>query len=264
LHRLSDRFPVHVIVWPVAVQGEGAKEQIAEAIAGFNAANIKPDLLIIARGGGSIEDLWAFNEEIVVRAAASSTIPIISAVGHETDTTLIDYVSDRRAPTPTAAAEMAVPVRDELLGGIRQLESRLRIVATRLFENISQRLDDWSERLTASLPQMLKRKSQQLAVAAATLTPRVLYAELKTIADKLLDSEKRLQLSLQRLLDRNQEKIMYLSAMLESVNYQKILARGFALVRDEKGALVSSVFQAKQASGLSLAFKDGEMFVKIK
>jgi exodeoxyribonuclease VII large subunit len=264
LHRLSDRFPVHVIVWPVVVQGEGAKEQIAEAIAGFNAAKYKPDLLIIARGGGSIEDLWAFNEEIVVRAVAASAIPIISAVGHETDTTLIDYVADMRAPTPTAAAEMAVPVREELLTGIRELESRLRNITARLFDNAIQRLDDWSERLFAALPQMLQRKQQQLAMLAATLTPHVLYTELKIIADKLSNQQKRMQLSLQRLFDRQSEKLKHLAAMLESVNYQKVLARGFALVRDEKGKLVSSIAAAKKSASLLLTFKDGEYIIRQK
>ncbi len=129
LHRLADRFPRHVLVWPVRVQGEGAAEQVAAAIRGFNALGKvgpvpRPDLLIVARGGGSLEDLWAFNEEIVVRAAADSMIPLISAVGHETDTTLIDFVSDRRAPTPTAAAEMAVPVRAELMVQIDGLARR--------------------------------------------------------------------------------------------------------------------------------------------
>src|ERR1700736_5837751 len=123
LHRLADRFPRHVLVWPVAVQGDGAAAQVAAAIAGFNAIPEhgpvpRPDILIVARGGGSLEDLWAFNEEIVVRAAATSTIPLISAVGHETDTTLIDHAADRRAPTPTAAAEMAVPVRLDLLAEV--------------------------------------------------------------------------------------------------------------------------------------------------
>ncbi|WP_284246866.1 exodeoxyribonuclease VII large subunit, partial [Methylobacterium haplocladii] len=126
LHRLQDRFPRPVLVWPVRVQGEGAAEEIATAIRGFNALAPggkipRPDVLIVARGGGSIEDLWAFNEEAVVRAASEGTIPLISAVGHETDTTLIDFVSDRRAPTPTGAAEMAVPVRADLLGAIRDL-----------------------------------------------------------------------------------------------------------------------------------------------
>src|SRR4029077_17937108 len=128
LHRLADRFPRHVIVWPVKVQGEGSAEQVAAAIRGFNALPEngrirRPDLLIVARGGGSLEDLWSFNEEIVVRAAAESMIPLISAVGHETDVTLIDFASDKRAPTPTAAAEMAVPVRADL---IAELMSKAR------------------------------------------------------------------------------------------------------------------------------------------
>ena len=130
LHRLADRFPRRVLVWPVLVQGEGAAEQVAAAIDGFNALPPggpvpRPDVLIVARGGGSIEDLWAFNEEAVVRAAAACTIPLISAVGHETDTTLIDHAADRRAPTPTAAAEMAVPVRRDLLLQLGELDDRL-------------------------------------------------------------------------------------------------------------------------------------------
>ena len=129
LHRLSDRFPRHVLVWPVRVQGDGSAEEVAAAIRGFNdlpehGAIPRPDLLIVARGGGSIEDLWSFNEEIVVRAAADSMIPLISAVGHETDVTLIDFVADRRAPTPTAAAEMAVPVKSELIARIDGLARR--------------------------------------------------------------------------------------------------------------------------------------------
>src|SRR5207244_9530917 len=130
LHRLADRFPRHVLVWPVAVQGEKAAGEVAAAIAGFNRLSVegavpRPDILIVARGGGSLEDLWAFNEEIVVRAAAASTIPLISAVGHETETTLIDFAADRRAPTPTAAAEMAVPVRLDLLSELGGRAARL-------------------------------------------------------------------------------------------------------------------------------------------
>src|ERR687894_425851 len=129
LHRLADRFPRHVLVWPVRVQGETSADEVAAAIRGFNALEPsgpvpRPDVLIVARGGGSLEDLWSFNEEIVVRAAAASMIPLISAVGHETDITLIDFVSDKRAPTPTAAAEMAVPVRLELLGRVDGLARR--------------------------------------------------------------------------------------------------------------------------------------------
>src|SRR3954466_15236766 len=130
LHRLADRFPRRVLLWPVAVQGDGAAAQVAAAIEGVNrltpgGAVPRPDLLIVARGGGSLEDLMAFNEEIVVRAAAASAIPLISAVGHETDTTLIDFASDRRAPTPTAAAEMAIPARADLLADLAQTEARL-------------------------------------------------------------------------------------------------------------------------------------------
>ena len=136
LHRLRDRFPRRVLIWPTLVQGEGAAEQIAAAIRGFNAFDgsgpaPRPDLLIVARGGGSIEDLWAFNEEVVVRAAAESEIPLISAVGHESDTTLIDHASDRRAPTPSAAAEMAVPVRRDLIDQVGELERRQRIALRR-------------------------------------------------------------------------------------------------------------------------------------
>src|SRR5689334_5465389 len=168
LHRLEDRCPTQVILWPVPVQGEGAAQRIAAAIRGFPALEPRPDLLIVARGGGSIEDLWPFNEEEVVRAAAESPIPLISAVGHETDTTLIDHASDRRAPTPTAAAEMAVPVRSELLAELGELGHRAQHCLTRrtdrarerfdltvcrwpeprsIVQPISQRLDDAAERL---------------------------------------------------------------------------------------------------------------------
>ncbi len=181
LHRLNDRFPRHVIVWPVAVQGDGAAEQVAAAIRGFNAIPRdgvipRPDVLIVARGGGSLEDLMAFNEEVVVRAAAESEIPLISAVGHETDTTLIDFAADRRAPTPTAAAEMAVPVRVELIAdvlrdgqrliaGLQRMieERRTRLDGLarglgdpiRLIEDWTQRLDDRTERLRLAMDNLV-------------------------------------------------------------------------------------------------------------
>ena len=142
LHRLEDRCPTHVIVWPVPVQGEGAAAKVAAAIRGFaSTSSRRPDLLIVARGGGSIEDLWAFNEEEVVRAAAESPIPLISAVGHETDTTLIDFASDRRAPTPTAAAEMAVPVRAELAALLAELGHRQSACVTRSAARAGERLE---------------------------------------------------------------------------------------------------------------------------
>ena len=191
LHRISDRFPRRVLVWPVAVQGEKAAGEVAAAIAGFNRLPEegpvpRPDVLIVARGGGSLEDLWAFNEEIVVRAAAASTIPLISAVGHETDTTLIDFASDRRAPTPTAAAEMAVPVRADLIAqtldfGKRTIACMNRVLREaalavtglarglgdplRLIEERQQRLDVSGERLALATRGLVERRGQALAAA---------------------------------------------------------------------------------------------------
>src|SRR4051812_44873070 len=193
LHRLEDRFPRRVLVWPVRVQGDGSAEQIAAAIDGFNELPEggpipRPDLLIVARGGGSLEDLWSFNEEIVVRAAAESLIPLISAVGHETDITLIDFASDKRAPTPTAAAEMAVPVRSELLVQVDSLARRslacwqrcqearrtelraaMRALPTaeELFSLPRQRLDHAAARLTLqTLHTRIARERQQIALFA--------------------------------------------------------------------------------------------------
>lgn len=203
LHRLAERFPRRVLLWPVAVQGDSAAAQIAAAIDGFNRLPLgnvpRPDVLIVARGGGSIEDLWAFNEEIVVRAAANSVIPLISAVGHETDTTLIDYASDLRAPTPTAAAEKAVPVRTELAAtvadcgarligcmarGIEDRRSRLEHLARalpnprRVIEDCTLRLDDRTERLKLALPNLLHRRDAELERLAARLKhPRELLTD---------------------------------------------------------------------------------------
>ena len=200
LHRLRDRFPRKVLVWPVAVQGKECAPQVARAIEGFNAMTTggalpRPELLIVARGGGSIEDLWGFNEEVVARAAAASEIPLISAVGHETDTTLIDFVSDRRAPTPTAAAEMAVPVRLELMAAVDQMgarasravseavASRKQRVAdlarvlprpTQLTEDAKQRFDYWSEKLDAALIGRVGDGRLRLGEASGALRPSLL------------------------------------------------------------------------------------------
>ncbi len=204
LHRLRERFPRKVLVWPVAVQGAGCASEVARAIAGFNALAPggpvpRPDLLIVARGGGSLEDLWGFNEEVVARAAAESAIPLISAVGHETDTTLIDYVSDRRAPTPTAAAEIAVPVRLELLAWVREAEARLRRGMAYVMERRSQRLRDLSralpapdrllegprqrldraDRLGPALQTLIHLRRGALAERSAGLRPRLLISSLR-------------------------------------------------------------------------------------
>ncbi|MDH5557049.1 MAG: exodeoxyribonuclease VII large subunit [Alphaproteobacteria bacterium] len=204
LHRLRDRFPRHVLVWPVLVQGQDAAEQVAAAIAGFNAiqpggAVPRPDLLIVARGGGSLEDLWAFNEEIVVRAAAESKIPLISAVGHETDTTLIDFASDRRAPTPTAAAEIAVPVRAELQGDILNFERRMVGAASRMLDERRIRIEGLGRGLPSrdsilAVPlQRLDAAFERLRSAARTYTTERLRrterlsAQLKHPREQLAD-----------------------------------------------------------------------------
>lgn len=173
LHRLDDRFPTHVIVWPVRVQGESSAAEVANAIRGFNALSAdspisRPDLLIVARGGGSVEDLWGFNEEEVVRAAAESNIPLISAVGHETDITLIDYAADRRAPTPTGAAEMAVPVRSELIAYVDTLGGRQRTATRRIASSLKDRLRAASAGLPRA-PELLSTARQRLDFAAERL-----------------------------------------------------------------------------------------------
>ena len=178
LHRLRERCPRHVLVWPVAVQGERCAPEVAAAIAGFNAPGPfpRPDLLIVARGGGSVEDLWGFNDEAVVRAAAASRIPLISAVGHETDTTLIDFAADRRAPTPTAAAELAVPVRTELLAHLADRDARLRRAADAAVRLRGQRLGDLAralprpDALTAGPAQRLDHAASRLPVALRSVT----------------------------------------------------------------------------------------------
>src|SRR5437660_9511255 len=226
LHRLADRFPRRVLLWPVAVQGEGAAAQIAAAINGFNRLPAegplpRPQLIIVARGGGSLEDLMAFNEEIVVRAAAASPIPLISAVGHETDTTLIDHASDRRAPTPTAAADMAVPVRLDLVADVAGKSARLagglsRLLGERrlqlgglarglpdpqdLLGAAAQRLDDRSERLRLAIGARFAAARQRLDLAAAGLRPAALAADVNRARDRLGDVERRLASAIVRAL----------------------------------------------------------------
>lgn len=284
LHRVQDRFPTRIIVWPVAVQGEGAAEQIAAAIHGFNVGGDfpKPDLLIVARGGGSIEDLWPFNEEIVVRAAAESAIPLISAVGHETDTTLIDYVSDLRAPTPTAAAELALPVREEWRltmmnygeriqrGLMRWLSIRSDMLASQarmlmrlpaIVEQGAQKLDSISDRLLQALPKMLLMKQKELE--RFRLHPTTLLNVLKHHAQDIARLSEQLQSSLQRQLKDAMRRVAEQARMLESLNYERILERGFALVRDSKsGELVTSASTIKPSQELEIQLKDGRRTVK--
>ncbi|CAA7624615.1 exodeoxyribonuclease VII large subunit [Magnetospirillum sp. UT-4] len=315
LHRLADRFPRRVLLWPVAVQGEGAAAQVAAAIAGFNAlepggAVPRPDLLIVARGGGSVEDLWAFNEEVVVRAAAASAIPLISAVGHETDTTLIDYASDLRAPTPTAAAEKAVPVRAELMAavadcgarlagallrGIEDRRARVQHLARalpnprRTIEECAQRLDDRGERLDNALPALLERQAARLEASAARLKhPREVLSDanhrLAAIATRLDHAVKtalaaetgridkarlrldqasgRLAPAMARDLADRARILDQAGKLLDSVSYRKVLERGYAVVRDAAGAVVSAA-DAQAGAAWAVEFKDGRVEVAV-
>jgi exodeoxyribonuclease VII large subunit len=240
LHRLEDRFPRRVIVWPVKVQGEGSAEQVAAAIRGFNALPERhpiprPDLIIVARGGGSLEDLWSFNEEIVVRAAAESMIPLISAVGHETDVTLIDFAADKRAPTPTAAAEMAVPVRSELLGRVGDCARRGAVAwqrghearrtelraASRALPNKDtllaiprQRLDIAAERLPRALQANAHLHHMRFSRAAARLMPETLLQHIGREKLRLAGSGDRLRGAALRLSERRRERYATCSARL--------------------------------------------------
>lgn len=282
LHRLADRFPRHVLVWPVRVQGESCAEEVAKAIAGFNALpkevtsgdTIKrPDVLIVARGGGSLEDLWGFNEEIVARTAAQSDIPLISAVGHETDTTLIDFAADRRAPTPTAAAEMAVPVRADLMAQINDFETRLLRAETRRVEQArnhldglarglpkledmlalpAQRLDAVAQRLGGGLQANINKQSARLANSAARLTPAALQTRLRFAAERLGALMARAGRQMQTTIDKQQAGLAALSRQLRLLSYENVLERGFALVLDETGKPLRAAAQANPGSLLDI------------
>ena len=291
LHRLSDRFPRHVLLWPVPVQGEGAAEKIAAAIRGFNTlkpggAVPRPDVLIVARGGGSLEDLWAFNEEVVVRAAAASEIPLISAVGHETDTTLIDFASSRRAPTPTAAAEMAVPVRAELRIGV--LECARRLIGTmarfveeratalraearglpdphRLLEEASQQLDDLTERLASGLRVNWQRHAEALAGCSARLEVAPL-ALLDRRGDNFitLDAGDRMRRCAARMVEDRRLRLTHAAQVLETLSYQRVLERGFVLARDESGEPVTAAAMTKPGMALHLRFHDDDVAARVE
>ena len=266
LHRLEDRFPRHVLMWPVLVQGDGAAEQIADAINGFNKMKPsdqipRPDLLIVARGGGSIEDLWSFNEENVVRAAFNSEIPLISAVGHETDTTLIDFVSDKRAPTPTAAAEMAVPVKAELVATVldlaqRQVRAQSRIFGdsehkltslaralpklTDLLAMPSQKFDSIADRLRRSLSENVSKHRLRYSGVAARLRRGLVSDGVGRGLERIGELEKRLETAISLRQKERQDRLENLWKLIRSLSYEDVLARGFAVVRTADGQLVKS------------------------
>ncbi|MCW3846278.1 exodeoxyribonuclease VII large subunit [Sphingomonas sp. LB-2] len=269
LHRLEDRCPTHVIVWPVKVQGEGAAGEVAAAIRGFDAMAAdgpvpRPDLIIVARGGGSIEDLWAFNEEAVVRAIAGCSIPLISAVGHETDTSLSDFAADLRAPTPTAAAEMAVPVLADLRNGIASLALRSERCARRYHERAGERLaalvrvlprrdallgpqrqkmDDLGGRLDRALERRVTVARGALERSGGALRPAALEARLATARHRLEGA----------------------SRLLESVNPDNLLQRGYVRVGAKaSGKVVTTAAEARAAGAVTLQFRDGPVDARVE
>ena len=307
LHRLEDRCPTHVIVWPVPVQGEGAAEQIAAAVRGFDALEPlpekwgpvfrqggassqipggplpRPDLLIVARGGGSIEDLWAFNEEEVVRAVAACSIPIISAVGHETDTSLTDFAADVRAPTPTAAAEIAVPVRAELFAQIRDLGARAARCAWRSVERSReqldvclrhfpepeellapqrQRLDELGERLPRALRAQLGHAGADLHQAAGALRPSLLATSLRRGRDRLTAVRLDKGLIERRILE-GRRSVDALWRIAAQAHPNRPLEKGYVRVEDQAGRTLVSSAAARAAGRLRLIFGDGKVDAQV-
>jgi len=282
LHRIRDRWPCRVIVWPVVVQGDQAAAQVCGAIRGFNAMAPdgpvpRPDVLIVARGGGSVEDLWAFNDETLARTVAEGTVPLISAVGHETDTTLIDFVSDRRAPTPTAAAEMATPVLAELKALVSDLGGRMhrcggRVVDDRrrkiehadralkrvpdLVRLAEQRFDIVSGRLGAGLARNAAAHERDLVRVASRLSPLLLQRPQQVQKDRLDRLTIRLEPSIRRRLERLSERLDSLSKLYGSVDPDRPLQRGFARVARADGSLVHA--GASLASGEAVAITFGD------
>ena len=282
LHRISERFPTHILVWGVNVQGTGSAEQIAAAINGFNAldgngAVPRPELLIVARGGGSLEDLWSFNEEIVVRAAAASSIPLISAVGHETDTTLIDFAADLRAPTPTAAAEFATPVSAELQARLSETDARLRRAVTTRLTSAEQAIKA-AERGLLHPEDHIGRLSQSVDLAATRIDTSIyrrldrLQLRLATVADRLVSPEqqvtavaqsvslldRRLEHSLSAFIERAGNRLTQTERLLEANSYQRVLDRGFALVTDDAGKAVKMSGDAPEQARIVIKFSHGK------
>ena len=284
LHRLSDRFPRKVLLWPVSVQGESCAPDVTAAINGFNkltpgGAMPRPELIIVARGGGSIEDLWGFNEESVVRAAFESEIPLISAVGHETDTTLIDLASDLRAPTPTAAAEYAVPVRADLMGWlssmeerrVRSLTSNLEIKRQRLKDlsrglptpadlvaMAAQRLDAVSDRLPRALSAVSNNKRTLLLQTSAGLRGRLLQNKLIDRTKEMNRFVKSIEANIRLIIQRNQSALDGLERIRKTLGYEATLRRGYTVVRNKDGKLITRLKEADVNKELEIEFYDGK------
>ena len=244
LHRLNERFPCNVILWPVPVQGQDAAQLISDAVDGFNNLSSKdevniPDLIIIARGGGSIEDLWPFNEEIVIRSVFKSNIPIVSAIGHETDTTLIDFVSDLRAPTPTAAAEISTPDKEELLRDINEKNNRLNYSINLYIDNLKDNFISIKDKLPVSLKLFLNNLTSYFQNISQLLNFRVLGEQLKSSKVELISLEESLLKAKNILVERLQKELDNKSMLLESLSYKSVLKRGYSVTRSSNKIIKS-------------------------
>jgi exodeoxyribonuclease VII large subunit len=285
LHRLEDRFPCHVLVWPVRVQGETCAIEVSAAIVGFNRLDgsglvPRPDLIIVARGGGSLEDLWGFNEESEARAAACSAIPQIKAVGHETDLTIIELVADFRAPTPTAAAERAVPVRAELMVAVTQhglrvtTSLRRRIQGERhkfaglarglprkanILDLPRQRFDTASGRLPRALLANARAHRGGFERCASRLRPHMVAHTAKSAADRLIRLDRARARSVGAIFARSRAKLDNQAKLLHTLGYHNVLARGFALVRGTDGAMLRRAAEVKPGAALDVEFADGHI-----
>lgn len=286
LHRVSDRFGVHVIVWPVRVQGESCGQEVANGIAGLNAKHTelfpKPDLIIVARGGGSVEDLWGFNEEAVVRAVYASDIPVISAVGHETDWTLVDLVADVRAPTPTGAAEIAVPVKSDLEAALADLNARHQRAMMRNLETAHKSLlalsrnlgsvehllaiprqmfDNLAHRLTQALHMATQAKRARYERIVAGMRWQILSRNLELEFQKLQTLGNQLDRAHAQTLKLANDKLNSLSRLLETLSHKSVLSRGFGYVLDESGKMISKVALLDGAHKVELHMQDGSRWL---
>jgi len=286
LHRIRDRFALHILLWPVRVQGETTAEETLAAVEGFHKLPKddkvlpRPDVIILARGGGSLEDLWGFNDEALVRAVANSHIPIISAIGHETDWTLVDFAADIRAPTPTAAAEMAVPVRAELEATLDSFSARLRVAIHRLSTDRLTRLtsltralpsldyllalprrrfDEAERRLSQALLRLIEKKRSLYDGCASHLTPAPLERQHISWRERLTDRGQRSARAISRLLEKKHQAYVALSRLLATVDTKNILARGFVLVLDGGGSPIKQAASIKGGDRLTLRFHDGQV-----
>ena len=267
LHRIEERYPLNVILWPVPVQGDDSSELITQAIRGFNnidiEESIKPDVIIVARGGGSIEDLWAFNEENIVNAVFESKIPIISAIGHETDTTLIDLVSDLRAPTPTAAAEFVTPVKSELYEVVKKAQKELDQNIELSIDEKKQHFKLVDHKLPANLKLFINTLNANFLTISSRLNTKILKEQLKSKIDILNNYSNRIRISSNQYISSRIEKINSMSKLIESLSYKSVINRGYAVIRNSNNKPVQKISDILSDNEINIELKDGILEGKI-